>query len=152
MAKGEVVDVAKHADILTSEVLVEAEDSTALQRSIIESNLRAESIGDLFADEGTIAAKDYLGIPIEVIDVRLAEGEVEGKPANYMLIDAVNLDSGEKVILNTGAPNITSKLLNAKLRGWLPMQVAVKEVGRAKGGRNAPIGLEAVGTTLERIG
>ena len=151
MASKDVVNVDEAVEVLTSVVMPEVLDSADFQKSIIEKNLRAETVGDLFSDTGTIAAKDYVGIPIEVTDVRLAAGEVDGKDATYMLIDAIVLGTGEAVVLNTGAPNITSKLYNAKLRGMLPLQVAVKEVGKARQGRNAPIGLEPVGTTLEQL-
>lgn len=136
--------VKANADLLLGEAAIDVESSPAMARSIIERNLSAETVDDVFAEQTTLACKDKVGDPIRVVDVRLAEGEIDGEATTYMLIDAIDMQTGEVLVMNTGAPQITSKLFNLKLKGALPIEVYVKEASPAKRGRNAVLSLGRV--------
>jgi hypothetical protein len=144
MAGKEVDKLKANADLLLGEVPIDVESSESMTRSIIERNLKAETVDDVFDEQVTIACKDYVGNPIRVTDVRLAEGQIDGKATTYMLVDAVDMNTGETLILNTGAPQITSKLFNLKLKGKLPIEVYVVEAAPARQGRNAVISIRRV--------
>lgn len=138
-------------DLIMGAVLPEIEDSEEAQRSIVASILQAEDVAALFTDRSTTATKDVVGIPIRVFDVSLRVGEIDGKDGTYMLINAADLENGEAIVLNTGAPNIMATLWRAKQLGALPMEVSVQEVGRARAGRNAPLGLKPEGETAKLV-
>jgi hypothetical protein len=142
---GKEVDVTKqNADLLLGEVPINVESSESMTRSIIERNLKAETVDDVFNEQVTIACKDFVGNPIRVTDVRLAEGAIDGQATTYMLIDAVDMNTGETLILNTGAPQITSKLFNLKLKDALPIEVYIVEAAAARQGRNAVLSIRRV--------
>lgn len=142
---GKEVDVVKtNTDLLLGEVPIDVESSESMARGIIERNLRAESVEDVFAEQTTIACKDYVGRAIRVTSIRLAEGEIDGAATTYMLIDAIDMETGEQLVMNTGAPQITSKLFNLHLKGALPIEVVVREVSPAKRGRNPVLSLGRV--------
>lgn len=144
MASKEVDRIKEDTKLLMGEVPIDVESSETMTQSIIERNLRADSVDDVFDEQVTVACKDYVGEPIRVTGIRLAEGEIEGKATTYMLIDAVNMGTGEVVILNTGAPQITSKLFNLHQKGALPIEVFVKEAAPARRGRNPVLSLGRV--------
>src|SRR5260370_21298150 len=118
------------------------EDSADVTRAIAERILNATDVAGVFEEVGTIATKDYVGQPVEVVDVKLNEGELDGKRTVYMLINAINLATGEVVILNSGAPNIVAKLYRLNMLKPLPIKVAVREVAGRGGGMNAVLSLE----------
>lgn len=145
MAAGKEVDIVKdNAEVLLGNVAPTVEDAQAMTRSIIERNLAAEDDDSLFAEQQSIATKDLVNVPLHVESVRIAEGEIDGEATTYMLIDAVNMQTGEKMLVNSGSPQVTSKLLNLHLRGRLPMDLYVKEVSPARKGRNAVLSLGRV--------
>jgi hypothetical protein len=149
MAKGKEIDQVKSdAEVLLGNVAPAVEDSDAMRRSIIERNLAAQTDDDLFAEAQSVPTRDLVGIPLLVESVRLAEGEIDGEPTTYMLIDAINLDTGEKILANSGAPQVVSKLFNLHSRGRLPMQVFVAEAAPARQGRNAVLTLRRVESDL----
>lgn len=145
MASKDLDKPAEAIELLTGARELAPEDSTAITRSIMERALRADTVEDIFAEEGTIATKDYVGIPIQVNGVKLNEGELEGEPSVYMLVEALNLNTGEVVILNTGAPNIMAKLYRLHQLEKLPIKVAVKEAAPGRRGQNAVLSLEYLG-------
>lgn len=144
MAGKEVDTIRKDADLLLGEVPIDVESSESMARGIIERNLKAETVDDVFAEQTTLACKDFVGNPIRVTDVRLAEGEIEGQATTYMLIDAVDMNTGDVLVMNTGAPQITSKLFNLKAKGALPIEVYIIEAAPAKRGRNAVLSIKRV--------
>lgn len=118
------------------------DDSGDATRAIVERILRAQNTEDVFAEVTTVATKDFVGQPMEVLGVKLNEGELDGNRTVYMLIDAVVIATGERIILNSGAPNIVAKLWRLRELKQLPIKVQVKEVAGRGGGMNAVLSLE----------
>jgi len=142
------MDIAR----LMGDVLPEAEDSDATQRSMVARILEAKDLGELFQDFKTTATRDLIGVPIQVRDCRLREGEQDGKKGVYMLLDCARMGDGELFVANTGAPQIMAVVWGAKLRNVLPLEVEVAEAQPAKAGRSAPLKLNPIGKTLAAIG
>lgn len=138
-------------DIVMGRTLPEIEDSEQAQEAIVRQILAAEDVAALFTDRTTTACKDFLNTPIAVRDVTLRRSTLGDDEGVYMLIDAVRLDTGEPVVLNTGARNILATLYRAKQLGALPVEVSVIEVGKAKPGQSAPIGLRPEGETARLV-
>lgn len=144
MAGKEVDKIKTSADLLLGEVPIDVESSESMARSIIERNLRAETVDDVFDEQVTVACKDYVGNPMRVTGIRLAEGEIDGQSTTYMLIDAIDMNDGNALVLNTGAPQITSKLFNLHLKDALPVEVYIVEAAPAKRGRNPVLSIRRV--------
>jgi hypothetical protein len=152
MAKGtEIEPAANQVAEIMGDVVPEIEDSENTQRQIVEQIVNASTLDELFQVQKTVATRDMVDIPITVENCRLMEGEIEGKKTVFMVIDVENLETKEKLALNSGAPNIMAILYRAKKLGLLPMQVRVAEAGTARKGRNAPLTLKPIGETLRSI-
>lgn len=143
----------READIqsIMGEALPEIEDTEQAQRAMVERILSADDLAGLFPDGSTTATRELIGQPIEVRDCRIMRGDIEGSRGVYMLLDIVNLATGETLVANTGAPNIMASVLRAKRLNVLPFQVEVVEVARAKPGRSAPLGLRPTGETMKQL-
>lgn len=149
---GEPTQEAVSLTVWSDAIMPDVAEREELQKRLIEQNLKAATLTELFEPRKTVASKDVVGVPLEIRNVLLAKGEIEGKDSVYMLVDAIDLNTGEKIVLNTGAPNVMSMLYNIKQRQLLPIQVAIIEVGTAPSpGMNRPLSLEPVGTTIERM-
>lgn len=98
--------------------------------AILERIMAAGGIEDLPGIANTLPWKLALGRPFEVIDWRDRESDYDQGLARYMLVDAIDLETGEKVTLSTGAANVMAFLFVAKRRGWLPVQMQVVEASR----------------------
>lgn len=146
-----LVKVEDTTAIVMGDVLVEPETSADAVRSIVEGILRATTLKDIFAESTTLGTKDLVGVPLAVMDVVFMASELEDNPGNYILIKAVHLDTGEPLVINSGSKSIMAKLHQAKLHKLLPVEVEVIEVGVARKGESAPLGMRAIGKTAAAI-
>lgn len=132
----------------------EHEDPAIVARRMAEQVLQAQSLDDVFAKTQTHSAPEVIGIPLIIRDILLRDSELENTET-YALINAVcpgdytPFITGEVVVVNTSSPRIMAQLCRAKDLGALdnpdkPLTVRVVEVGTAKPGQNAPLGLELV--------
>ncbi len=136
---------------LMGEVAPDAEDEQAVQRALVERILAADTLADTFQDLTTIATRDLKDKPIVIRDCRLMESQIEGSRGVYMLLDCVDMGTGEQFVANTGAPQIMATVWGSKRHGFLPIEVAVAEAKAAKPGRDAPLKLVPIGRTLKAI-
>lgn len=152
MAGNDLASREEVADLIRGRTLIPVEDSAEAQYSIAEDILAADDLGALFKERKSIAARDLVGVALRINSVKIRASTLEGKQGNYLLIDAVLLDTGEVIVMNTGAPNIVALLLRAAQLGVLPLEVVVAEAAKATPGRNAPLTLRPIGATLEAMG
>lgn len=134
--------------LVMGDIAPEVLTSDDASRQIAERILAADDLAGIFADDSTVASKDMVGIGIEVTNVRIMQSELVEGVKSYMLIDATVLDTKEAITVNTGSRNIMAKLWAVKVKGFLPVQVVITELGAARPGESAPLGLKAVGKTL----
>jgi hypothetical protein len=134
---------------IMGDTVPEVEDSEQAQRAIVERILAAETAEDVWQDSASTATRDLLGVPLEVRDVKLMASNIEGATGTYALLDAVRLDTGEVILVNSGSPTIMATVVRRKQLGSLPMQCVVVEVGQAKPGQSAPLGLKPHGADLK---
>lgn len=90
-------------------------------------------------DARTIAAKDFCGKAIVVNDIRTNEAAEKGRWGAYLLIDATIVDTGERQVFNTGAPQAIVRLAIAHARGEFPLKGAFAEVAGTGRGGNAVV-------------
>lgn len=137
--------------IVMGDVLPEVEDAGDIQRSIAARILQAPDVAGVFEEGTTIGTKDLVGVPLQVTSVRIVESQIEDSHPVYMLIEAVNMTSGELLVVNTSSRHIMAQLYQLKALGVMPVEVAVKEVAKARPGQSAPLGLEPIGETLKLL-
>ena len=128
-------------DMIAGRTLVDVESSEEAQFAIARQILEAKTLDDAVRPRTSIATRDVVGKPFEMRSFRIRPGEIEGRKGNYVLIEAVDLDSGELVTLNTNAPNVIAVLYRAAMDDALPIRVSVANAQAAKAGRSAPLTL-----------
>ncbi len=129
-------------DLIAGRTLVDVESSEEAQFAIARQILEATTLDDAVRPRTSIATRDVVGKPFEMRSFRIRPGEIEGRKGNYVLIEAVDLDSGELVTLNTSAPNVIAVLYRAAMDDALPIRVTVEHAQAAKAGRSAPLTLK----------
>lgn len=147
----ENIDAPTALAILVGEIEIEAptdvDFSRAIMQRILESDDPFEILSGTQALGRSIGQKFALGDFI-LVPSDIPEGIAKGRKV-YMLIDAVNLDSGERIVANTSAPNIMAQLWRAKQfamagNGTWPVNVEIQEAAPAKPGQNPPVRLARV--------
>lgn len=140
--------------LLTGETNVEVIDDPAeISVQILARYLAAESDEDLGQKEATPWG-DLLDVPVEVRGFRWQRSAFEGMGSPiYFIVSAVNLETGEPLVLTTGSMNALAQLTNLAKRGRLPGAV-VRLVKSAKATRAGfyPLWLEILGNTADTEG
>lgn len=124
------------------------EDPAIVAKRIAESLLEAADLDALFAEQKSVNAVDLTGREMHIRNAVIRNSEIENTVA-YLLVDAVADDTGEVVVFNTSAPRIMAQVARAMELGAIDpaqappktLKVRVVEVGAAKTGQNAPMGL-----------
>lgn len=144
--KGQELDTVQDASpIAALGALARIEEPEAMQQAILERLMTADSLEALLREDETVATKKLVGKPLEFTDCRVMRSNFEGGLGAYLIAEAIDLDTGELIVVNTGATKIVGQLIRAKQRGWLPLKATVKEVGRPKEGQDRALQLSALG-------
>jgi hypothetical protein len=125
--------------------LAAIDDPEQIQRAILERLMTAETVEQVLREDETVATKQLVGKKLRVTDARVMQSSFEGGLGVYLIADAIDLDTGELIVVNTGATKIVGQLIRLKQKGWLPVDVTIKEVGRAKEGQDRALQLAALG-------
>lgn len=139
----------KVVDLLTSAIegkvdLMESYDSEEVQRALALGLLSADTLEGVFGNQTLKPWSELLGVPVEVRDVHFNPSKTENGPGFYCVVDVVELESGETSTRHIGGFRPCSQLLYAWSRDALPLRCKVIEVGAARQGQSAPLGLELV--------
>ena len=126
---GTVVSPRPHDQF--KDYLARVAESTTGTRSLevaqnqMDKILNADSAQDIWnADEGgTVNGQDMVDVELEIRGYQVAKSDEQYDAALgvYALIDATRLDTGETVVINTGAPLIIAKLRMFEVKGLLPI-------------------------------
>jgi hypothetical protein len=68
----------------------------------------------------------YVGSTLIVRSVAKAQSDFAGGLPWFLIVDAIDEDTGEAVTLTTGSANIVMQLTKAYVMGWLPRRVMVE--------------------------
>jgi hypothetical protein len=111
------------------EATVVTEDSSEIQKTIIESILAADSIEEAFSDNigGLQDARDMLGVPITISDVRWNASDYEEGLPFYGVVDAQVIENGEKFQIAVGATTAVAQLYKAQTEDAFPLNVKIVE-------------------------
>ncbi len=137
-------------DLLMSSVqggvdLLELQDSEAVQRALALGLLGAETIEEVFGNQGGLAPwSELLGRAVEVREVHFNASRTEKGPGFYAVCKLVDLETGEQSTRHVGGYRPASQLLWAWGHGALPLKCRLIEVANARPGLSAPLGIELV--------
>lgn len=117
-------------------------DPGDMAEQITKRLLTAESLDDLLSPQEAEKADDWIGKAIEVHGGRWMRSDYdEGAPV-YLLIDAVDVESGERVLITCGARNVMAQVMRMHQQGWLPAKVKITRARRASKAGFFPLWLE----------
>lgn len=122
------------------------DDPQVIATNIANQLLAADSLDALFSEQQTVNSTDLVGHALKIRNAVLRKSDLENTDA-YILVDAIDVDSGEVLVMNTSSPRIMAQVLRAMELGAIDpdkskaLDVRVVEVGKAKTGQNAPTGL-----------
>lgn len=137
---------AQLRDVLAGNGQLAEDDPALIAKNIANQLLAADSLDALFSRQQTVNSTDLVGHRLKVRNAVLRKSDLENTDA-YILVDAVDLESGEVVVMNTSSPRIMAQVLRAMELGAIDaekgkaLDVQVVEVGAAKTGQSAPTGL-----------
>jgi hypothetical protein len=138
---GTAVAVKPHERFIASLVrqaeanaLIHGKDVSLSQVDRILSAETAEEIWD--ADEGgTVSGQDMIDVEIQILDFTPlpSADQYDTTLGVYANITAIRMDTGEDVIINTGADKIITKVAKFKSQGMLPIGAVIRGVTTAGG-------------------
>lgn len=130
---------------MTGEVdLMESYDSEEVQRALALGLLGSESLEELFGTQTLAPWSELLGRPMIVREVHFNPSKTENGPGFYAVCNLADPESGEVTTRHIGGWRPMAQLLAAWASGSLPITAKVIEVGAARQGQSAPLGLELV--------
>lgn len=138
----ELVPFDNIAELLFNPDVVIDDDPERNRREIVQQILDAETADEVLADTEVTHARDYLGIPFNVLGFNLHTSAYADGPGVFAAIDAASME-GEKLVLTCGAVNVIAQLYRLAELGQLPRQVMLIEKGTGKDGKRPPMKLVA---------
>jgi hypothetical protein len=119
------------------------ENGSDIAEAIAAAYLDATNVEDVLGGgTGTVAAEDVLGVELTLRGVRWIRSDFDG-PGYAAIMECVKTMTGEPVVVSCGARQVMVQLWKLIQLGALPVVVVIHEVGKAKQGRSAPLGLRA---------
>lgn len=105
--------------------------------SQMDKILIAETADEVWdADEGgTFSGQDLVDVELRFLSLTIAPSsdEFDASLGVYVNVKCMRLDSGEEIILNTGADKIITKLVRFESLGVLPVEGVIRAVKTPKG-------------------
>lgn len=128
-------------------MMQDAEDRAAMspeeiQQSIVERILGAATIDEVFAIQEARHARDLLGVPIEVTDFKFQESAFDEGAKYYVVLDAYDVDSGEKMAVTCGGATVVAQLYRLGQLGAFPVKVKFTQTKRPTKSGKFPMSLE----------
>ena len=121
--------------------------------SILLQIIQADDPAALDAPWRADGLKAFIGHPLEVRGLRRMESEFAGGLPFFLIVDAVDLETGEVVTVTTGAVSIVAQLAKAFSLGAVPgWRVIPREADRPSSSVFYPQHLEAMRGRLGREG
>ncbi|HVD03197.1 MAG TPA: hypothetical protein VNF75_03555 [Candidatus Dormibacteraeota bacterium] len=71
-----------------------------------------------------------LNVPVRITAVRKAPSDYAHGPGFYLILDLVELETGEKLTATTGAVSVMAQVVKAAAAGWVPLSVVLREAQR----------------------
>jgi hypothetical protein len=133
-----------HGSMIGTTDLMENYDSEEVQRALALGLLGSESLEELYGTQALEPWSELIGRPMEVKDVHFNPSKTEKGPGFYAVVNLVDLETGEAMTRHIGGWRPMAQLLATWAAGKVPFRAKVIEVGIARQGQSAPLGLELV--------
>jgi hypothetical protein len=104
------------------------DDPAEISREIMAQLLAAESDEELETVGSATGWRELAGVPVEIRGFRWRPSAYEEGAAIFFVVNAIRLDTGERVVLTTGSGNILAQLCNMARRGTLVGAVRALEI------------------------
>lgn len=105
-----------------------AEQAQETRFEIIAGILSAETEDELWKELPTWSSKDIVGRSYEIVDAHAFRSKFvgpDGTVGGFLACRAIDLETGEQGILNTGAMRLAARIGWYKLKGLLPVSLKV---------------------------
>lgn len=133
-----------HQSMLGEVDLMESYDSEEVQRALALGLLGSESLEELYGAQSLQPWSELLGKPMIVREVHFNPSKTDKGPGFYAVVSLADPDTGEVTTRHIGGWRPMAQLLATWGSGGLPITAKVVEVGMARQGQSAPLGLELV--------
>lgn len=119
--EGVALDLVREVMPDFRELLVDDPDraAEAILRRIVASATPEEAL----RPRSSVGARERLGIPLEVRDVRLASSAYEAAARVFAILEVVNLSTGELEVITCGSINVLGQLYVLWRANALPARV-----------------------------
>jgi hypothetical protein len=128
--------------LLTGEIEVEV-DPEAIARRIMAEIIDAPSVEDAFSNPTIVSARDAIGQAYELRGINVHASSFDSGGV-FVSVDAVDLATGERVILNTSAAKMLAKLYVLERDHAWPVKVRVVQALRPTASGYYPLDFELV--------
>ena len=140
--------LAKVNAFLASVPTVEEDPTEAMLALVLNAASPAEW-NAIFQSE---SLKDYAGRQVRLNAFRTADSDFEGGLAKYLILDATDLKSGERVVLTCSSVMSIAQIVNAVNRGVWPIDVEIVQKDKPTKAGFRPIHLRYLGGQQAPIG
>lgn len=121
--------------------------------SLLAQIINAEDASDLDAPWRSDGLTAYLGQPLRIDALRRMASEYDGGLPFFLIVEAANLQTGERVTLTTGAVSVVAQLVKAWSLGAIPgWRVIPRQADRPSSSGYFPQHLEPFRGALGREG
>ena len=122
---------------------IELASETNVQAAIIRKLAMSTTIEEALAETPTMSMSDAVGLAFLINSVAVMRSAYGSGQGAYLSCDAVNLDTGEQLILNTSG-KVAGRLWAIGRLGGLPMKVRIKTLKEGPPGQGNPCDIEAL--------
>lgn len=111
-------------------------DDDEVQERIAARLLLAEDPDKATDEAGTVKSANLVNQTIVVHEIRAAVSGMDNGWGAYLLADVTVVDTGERIVMNTGAAQVIVRLARAWAEGQLPLTGSVAAISGTGKGRN----------------
>lgn len=119
-AEVEVIDPAVVERFAKMAMLIPSEDGSGIER-IIDAILSAESWETLDDPWDTTNVKTLEGKLLRINSLMRRPSSFKGGLGVFLVVHAINMDKGDKMVITTGSVNVVAQLVRAYALGVLPI-------------------------------
>lgn len=118
-------------------------DPGATYAAIITEIMASESVGDVLNLPEAEKLETYVGRTIRIHGFSVNDSEFETGPPVYFTVKGYEVDSGERVIINTGEQKVMAQLMRLHMFGAFPIDATVVAAKRPNRYGRMPLALQA---------
>ena len=119
-------------------------DPEQASRDIVMQILAAEDVDAVFDIAGTTPCEEVLDRPLQIDQARAMRSAYDAGATMYLLLDVVDLETGESLKVTCGARNVMAQLYRITQVGKLPVRARISRTDRPTAAGYYPLWLKRV--------